>query len=73
MKYIKETPRITVKFIDADTEKTLFEVPDRNWMNVGEFFTNTYTNSLMMQELKNKTLPENILVIAMGEFKLTAD
>jgi hypothetical protein len=70
MKYVKETPRITVKFINADTEKILFEIKDRSWMNIGEIFTNNVLNSLMEQEFKNKELPKNVMVIAVGEFKL---
>ena len=74
-KYIKETSRISIKFINADTEETLFEVPDRNWMNIGEFFTDHTVTQLMEAELKNKLknkpIPKNILVIAVGEFKLS--
>lgn len=72
-KYIKETPRITVKYINAATEETILEVTDRSWMNVGELFTINIMNSLVMQELKNKSLAKNVIVIAMGEFKLIAD
>ena len=68
-KYTKETSRITVKFIDTETEDVLFEVKDRNWMNVGELFTDHITNSLIEQELKNKLAPDEIMVIAVGVFK----
>lgn len=74
MKYAKETPRIPIKFIDAKTEETLFEVPDRNWMNLAEFFADHTITQLMEVELKNKLknrpIPESILVIAVAEFKL---
>ena len=39
MRYSKATPRLTVKFIDSDTDKILFEVKDRTWMTVSELLT----------------------------------
>jgi hypothetical protein len=68
MRYRKDTPRITVKFIDADTDQILFEIKDRSWMNVGELFTDQIVTTLMEQENKSKKSPKNILVLAVGEF-----
>jgi len=70
-KYIKETPRITVKFIDAQTEETLLEVPDRNWMNVGEMMTAHHGDSLIQAQLKGKKLPKKVLVLTISELILT--
>ncbi len=70
MKYVKESPRLTVKFIDADTEETLFEIKDRNWMNVGEIFATANTNNIMLGEYKNSKLPKHIMVIVAAEFTL---
>lgn len=70
MKYVKETPRIIVKFINADTEEVLFELKDRSWMDVGQVFSDGITTTIIEQELKNKKLPKNLMVIAVGEFKL---
>ena len=70
-KYIKETPRITVKFIDANTEILLFEVTDRSWMNVGEVMTANYGDALIQRELKGKKLPKKVLVITISELILT--
>jgi hypothetical protein len=72
-RYIKETPRITVKFIDNETDETLFEIKDRNIMNVGEIFSDYVANTIIRNELKNKELPKSVLVIAVGEFNLTDD
>lgn len=72
-KYIKETPRIVVKFIDNETDETLFEIKDRNIMNVGEIFSSYVANSIIQNELKNTKLPRSVLVIAVGEFILTED
>lgn len=70
MKYIKETPRIIVKFIDSDTENVLFELKDRSWMSLGEVFSDQITTTIIEQELKNRKLPKNLMVIAVAEFKL---
>lgn len=69
MKYIKDTPRLTVKYIDADTDNTVFEVKDRNWMNVGELLSDHHVTEIMKQN--RIKLPKNLLVIAVGEYTLT--
>jgi hypothetical protein len=72
MEYAKDTPRITVKFINADTEEVIFEITDRSCMTVGELFINGIATSLMQQEFKNKKkpMPKNIMILAVGEYKL---
>jgi len=72
MNYRKNSPRITVKFIDSNTEKLLFELTDRTWLTVGEIFSDRITSELITSELKriNKSLPKNVTVIAVGEFEL---
>jgi hypothetical protein len=70
MKYAKETPRLTVKFINADTEKTLFEINDRTWLNIGEIFSDYYIDAVMKTEMKDKKMPTNLMVLAVGEYKL---
>lgn len=67
-KYSKDNPRIAVKFIDSDTEVELFELKDRNWMNIGELFTNNIANSLIQSEIGDAE-PDEIMVIAVGYFK----
>jgi hypothetical protein len=69
-KYIKETSRITVKFIDADTEETILEVPDRNATNVGDIFSAYYGNSIIQDKLKGKRLPKKVLVLVLSELIL---
>jgi len=70
MRYTKSTPRLTVKFVDNDTNEILFEVKNRTWMNVGELLTDSAISSIMQNEWKNKELPENLMVLVVGEFKL---
>lgn len=69
-RYTKENPRIAVKFINNDNETEMFTIKDRNWMNVGELFTDNIANSIIEQEFKGKKLqPNEIMVIAIGVFK----
>jgi len=70
MRYAKSTPRLTVKFVNSDTNEILFEVKDRTWMNVGELMTDGAISSIMQNEWKNKELPKNLIVLIVGEFKL---
>jgi len=70
MRYTKETPRLTVKFIDSDTETVLFEVKDRTWNTVGEILTDFAVDSIMKNEWKNKKVPQNLMVLVVSEYKL---
>ena len=70
MKYTKDTARLTVKYIDTDTEVTLFEVKDRNWMNVGELLSDHYVTEVMKQNMKGE-IPINLMVLVVGEYTLT--
>jgi hypothetical protein len=72
MNYAKESPRLSVKFINAETEQELFEIKDRSWMNIGEIFSDKVTTEIIQNELKNKKfkLPKKLLVLAVGEFDL---
>lgn len=69
MKYAKSTPRLTVKFVDSDTNKVLFEIKDRTWMNVGEIMNDGAVSSIMNVEFKGNP-PENLMVLAIGEYEL---
>lgn len=64
MEYRKETNRINVQFVDYDTEEVLFEVPNRNWMNLGELFTDRVIDDIAQRELKGRKLPKKILILA---------
>lgn len=70
MRYAKTTPRLTVKFVDSDTNKILFEVKDRTWMTVGDLLTDAAIDSIMKNEWKNKKMPINLMVLVVGEFEL---
>lgn len=69
MSYAKDTPRITVKIIDADTEDIILEYNDRTWMNVGEMFQDYYVNELIKNDLpKTQKKPKNLMVLAVAEY-----
>ena len=68
MKYEKKNPRLSVKYVDADTEDVLLEINDRTWMNVGEVLTDYYVTELINSELKDDA-PDNLLVLVVGEYK----
>lgn len=70
MPYKKETTRINVQYIDSQTEEVLFEIKDRNHMNIGELLADYHVNILMEREMKNKRKPKKIMVIAVAEFNL---
>ena len=70
MKYKKINSRITVKYIDAKTEETLFEIPNRNHTNIGELFSDYYASSLMEGEIKDGKFPKKIMILAVVELDL---
>lgn len=70
MRYIKDRGRLTVKYVNADTEDILFEVPNRNYSNIGELMTDHYVTELMKQNVDG-VVPENLLVIVVGEYTLS--
>jgi len=69
-RYKKETSRLTLKYINADTEELLFEVRDKNHLDIGSFLSDGVVSQLLQNELKGKILPENVMVLVVGEFKL---
>ena len=72
MKYVKKSPRLIVKYIDADTELVVLELKDRNWMNVAECLTDYFVDTVVQAELKVKKLrpPKNIMVLVVSEYSL---
>lgn len=68
MKYLKDSPRLTVKYVDSDTDEIVFEVLDRNWMNVGELLSDTYVGKVMEANLGDDGSPKNLMVIVVGEY-----
>lgn len=70
LKYSKDNPRITVRFIDSKTEEELFSV-EKNWTNIGEIYTSHFLSSLLQLHFKDmKKTPEKIMVMIAEEFTL---
>jgi len=69
-KYKKNTPRLSVKFIDGKTNELLFQIDDKTWMNIGEMFADGYIDELIKQTIKKENLPDNVIVLAVGNFNL---
>jgi exonuclease I len=67
-----EGTRIIIKFVDTDTNELLFEVRDRNWMNIGDFFTETYITELMRQKYGDdyEEYYPNITVFVVGNYSV---
>jgi len=70
MRYSKDSSRITVKYIDANTEDTIFEIPNRNHTNIGELFSDFYASSIMENEIKDGKFPKKIIILAAIELTL---
>lgn len=69
-KYSKESTRIPIQFINSETEEVLFEINDRNWMNIGEVFTDNVANSIMATRYRGREheMPDNFMIIIAKEF-----
>lgn len=72
IKYRKKNPRLTIQFVNADNDDILFQVPNRNWTNVGDFLTDYYVDEMIKRNCKRLGIdtPPNVLVIVAAEFNL---
>jgi len=68
--YVKDTPRLKIKFINTDTEVTILELNDRTWMNIGELLNSHSVDAVVKSEIKDKKLPKNIMVLVVAEYTL---
>ena len=68
MRYIKETNRITVKYIDGDTNEELFEIPNRNILDITELFADAYVSEITKNYLGDDA-PDNVIVFVAGQYK----
>ena len=69
-RYLKDSQRLTAKFLNADSNELLFEIKNRNIMDIGELFSDGYVNLLIKESIKEEELPENVIVLIIGEYKL---
>ncbi|MFW6219410.1 MAG: hypothetical protein ACOC33_00950 [bacterium] len=69
MKYVKDSPRLKVQYVNTDTDDIIFEVNNRYWMDVGELLSDHYVSEVLKQNV-NGDLPENLMVLVVGEYSL---
>lgn len=69
MRYVKNSPRLNVRFFDGDTDEYLFDIKDINWMDVGQFFTDHYVDQLVKRTLGDD-IPDKVMVIVDAEYNL---
>lgn len=65
-KYKAETPRISVKYVNAETEEILFEINNRSFMDVMDLLSEHSVNSLFEKREK----PEKLMIIVVRDFNL---
>ncbi|NJO64819.1 MAG: hypothetical protein HC836_43815 [Richelia sp. RM2_1_2] len=72
IKFMKGSSRLTVKFVQAGTNKILFEIKDRDWMNIGELFTDHYVDQLLKQTYGHDAAKlekiGKVIVLVTGEY-----
>lgn len=70
MKYKKNTNRLKLKAIDANTKEVLFEVPNQRFNDIGDFFSDATLSQIMRDkfgsEIKNHD--QVILVVSANFF-----
>ena len=69
-RYSKDSPRLNVKIFDGDTEDLLFEIKDRDHMDVSDFFTDHILDQIIKRELDEDELPSQLVVVVSADFKL---
>ena len=62
----KKTSRLSVQYVDADTDELIFEVNNRNHTNACELMSDYSVNNVFEQN--NLTKPKNLMVLIIGEF-----
>lgn len=67
-RYEMESARLSIQIVDSNTEETFFTIENRNFLNVGEMFTERVLNSIIETSDVDVDSDE-IMVIAVGVFK----
>lgn len=62
--YKKETSRINITYLDGETKKKLFEIKDRDWMNMGEIFADHHASDIISRAFPKGDCPKNIIIMA---------
>lgn len=48
--YLKDSPRITVKYIDGDTNELIFEIPNRTCLDIGDVLSDNNVSEMMRKQ-----------------------
>ena len=63
--YRKESPRITVKYIDGDTNELIFEIPNRTCLDIGDVMNDVNVSEMMR---KQNATPSFVRVLTVVDF-----
>lgn len=63
--YQKESPRITVKYIDGDTNELIFEIPNRTCLDIGDVMNDVNVSEMMR---KQNVTPSFVRVLTVVDF-----
>ena len=66
--YQKESPRITVKYIDGDTNELIFEIPNRTCLDIGDVMNDVNVSEMMR---KQNATPSLVRVLTVVDFYKT--
>lgn len=68
MMYRKNFARLTVKFLDGDTNEELFEIPNKNVLEISDLFADMYVTEIVKNYLGLENAPDNIIVLVVGQY-----
>jgi len=63
--YLKDSPRITVKYIDGDTNELIFEIPNRTCLDIGDVMNDVNVSEMMR---KQNATPSLVRVLTVVDF-----
>jgi hypothetical protein len=61
--------RLSLKFIDGETNEQLFEIKDKSWMEIGQFMTNGYVTDIVKNSIGMEDAPENLVVMMVAYYE----
>lgn len=68
-KYVKTTPRLSVKFVKKATNQVILTLPTDS-MEVYQYFQNDFVDQIMKQSFKNYESIGNIMIVVDQDFQL---
>lgn len=68
--YKKESHRIDIKILNADTNELISTIKNKSWMDVGEFLSDHNVDMLVKLVKEEHELPDNIIVLIAPIYQL---